>query len=115
MFECSRTACSSDRAECWHSQTGRLYCVRCARRINDHNPDLVVMWRQDPRWPPDELFKGSLVSTDGRFTLNLIIAPRGEGLPKYLLRRADTQAEGGSHHDRRSAAAYAAKFYPKDD
>jgi hypothetical protein len=40
--KCARTACKSTRnVRCRHTQTGRLYCPRCARAINDHNPGFV--------------------------------------------------------------------------
>lgn len=39
-----------------------------------------------------------------------------DGLPKHMLRLADTHAELGSYHDRWSAAAYVARyFYPKEN
>ena len=39
-MKCARTACMSMNAVCQHTQTGRLYCPRCARRINEANPQV---------------------------------------------------------------------------
>jgi len=38
---CRRTACANVATH-RHRQTGDLYCLPCARRINHHNPGLVV-------------------------------------------------------------------------
>lgn len=37
---CARRACSRV-ASCRHVQTGELYCVPCARKINEHNPGTI--------------------------------------------------------------------------
>ena len=34
-MKCARRACNSENAVCRHTQTGRLYCPRCARKINE--------------------------------------------------------------------------------
>jgi hypothetical protein len=45
-MKCRRTACdSTHNIICRHTQTGDLYCPRCARAINDYTPGLVD-------WPP---------------------------------------------------------------
>lgn len=42
--KCARTACSATRnVVCRHTHSGALYCPRCARKINEHNPGLVTM------------------------------------------------------------------------
>jgi hypothetical protein len=41
--KCARTACDRRRAVCKHTQTGKMYCVPCARAINEHNPGLVII------------------------------------------------------------------------
>jgi hypothetical protein len=50
---CSRTACRKTPATCRHTQTGRLYCHRCARAINEHNPGLVEIPPAPKRGKPD--------------------------------------------------------------
>lgn len=52
-MKCARTACNNQDAICRHTQTGRMYCSSCARKINKFNPGLVEMptngenfWRQ---------------------------------------------------------------------
>jgi hypothetical protein len=42
MAKCFRTTCAVQVATCKHSQTGEMYCPRCAHRINEHNPGLVL-------------------------------------------------------------------------
>lgn len=52
---CSRTACGGGKAIFRHSQTGKLYCPPCARRINEAHPDLVVRMDHDAilQWAAD--------------------------------------------------------------
>lgn len=54
---CSRTACGEDKAVFRHSQTGKLYCAPCARRINEFNPGLVVKMDEDAilRWAAEKV------------------------------------------------------------
>lgn len=35
--KCRRTVCQNPHANCKHTQTGDLYCVKCAKAINDKN------------------------------------------------------------------------------
>lgn len=37
--KCARTACQSTKATCRHTQTGRMYCRKCAHAINEANPE----------------------------------------------------------------------------
>lgn len=40
-MKCARTACNNN-AKCRHRDTRDLYCVRCARKINEHaNQELI--------------------------------------------------------------------------
>ena len=49
-MECTRTACDATRdIVCRHTYTDNLYCIKCARGINEHNPGLVVI-PQAPFW-----------------------------------------------------------------
>jgi hypothetical protein len=45
---CTRKACRRPGSYSRHTQTGDLYCVPCARRINDANPGLVEL-KRSPR------------------------------------------------------------------
>lgn len=40
---CSRAACRQTPAPCKHTQTGDHYCVKCARKINEANPGLILI------------------------------------------------------------------------
>lgn len=42
---CKRRACQADYAVCVHSQTGDVYCVKCARKINEGNPEVPNLVR----------------------------------------------------------------------
>ncbi len=45
-MKCARIACDNTiNVLCKHTQSGRFYCPKCARKINDHSPGLV-------EWPP---------------------------------------------------------------
>lgn len=39
--KCARTVCKNPHANCRHTQTGALYCVRCARSINKYNGQII--------------------------------------------------------------------------
>lgn len=45
-IKCNRTVCQNEGV-LRHTQNNALYCVRCARRINEANPGLVD-------WPSKE-------------------------------------------------------------
>lgn len=49
MTKCNRTVCQNEGV-LRHTQNNALYCVRCARRINEANPGLV-------EWPSEEELK----------------------------------------------------------
>lgn len=40
-LKCRRTVCENLDPVCRHTQTGEMYCVSCARKINNFSPDLV--------------------------------------------------------------------------
>ena len=41
-MKCYRTACNIEAHPLLkHSQNGQLYCIKCARKINDYNPGLI--------------------------------------------------------------------------
>lgn len=40
-MKCSRTACNSDRAVCYHRLDRRWYCPKCAHAINENNPSMA--------------------------------------------------------------------------
>ncbi len=42
MMNCSRRSCGVEGATCRHTQTGKMYCVPCARAINAHNPQIGI-------------------------------------------------------------------------
>lgn len=56
-MKCSRTACKqTEKIVCRHTHDGRMYCVPCARKINEHNtpglglvhiPPMVKLWIVD--------------------------------------------------------------------
>lgn len=67
-MKCRRTACQSDNAVCRHSQTGDMYCPRCARKINEHNPGLVA-WpvnTQEDRMQLDRIIAASPIINPGK-------------------------------------------------
>lgn len=42
MAKCGRTACQNEASPLLvHPHSGRTYCVRCARRINEGSPGLI--------------------------------------------------------------------------
>jgi hypothetical protein len=50
-MKCHRTACNATRdIVCRHTYTNELYCIKCARGINEANPGLVVTPRVDILW-----------------------------------------------------------------
>jgi hypothetical protein len=56
-MKCARTACNRTRdIVCRHTQTGRMYCVTCARAINDNNPEhpglVEIPKRSKQLWRP---------------------------------------------------------------
>lgn len=36
--KCNRTVCNNPHNNMKHSQNGMLYCMKCARKINELNP-----------------------------------------------------------------------------
>lgn len=42
MRTCARTGCQSTQAVCRHTQTGAMYCVKCARAINDYHRSIRI-------------------------------------------------------------------------
>jgi len=48
-MKCARTACYSERAMHRHRVNGKLYCARCAFKINDAaGEDIVFIRREEP-------------------------------------------------------------------
>lgn len=41
-MKCFRTVCN-DEGKFRHRQNGDLYCFSCARKINSHNPGLIIV------------------------------------------------------------------------
>ncbi len=42
--KCNRTACNTPVCTHYHIDTGELYCVKCARKINEYNPERQLMY-----------------------------------------------------------------------
>jgi hypothetical protein len=101
--KCARTACKNEKACCWHSQSWELYCVRCARRINEFNPGCVVMWVPDTR---DGRDGKSLISSDGKFHLGRIQGRADDDCPKWIMRAFPDMRDLGDYHEVHYASEY---------
>lgn len=50
-MKCARTACEAEGLHP-HSESGRLYCLSCARKINEFAPDLIRVIRTETKNGP---------------------------------------------------------------
>lgn len=62
-MKCNRTVCNNP-GTCRHSQNGHLYCLRCARKINEYNPGLVEVPNKELLWELRQLTRTNILRTD---------------------------------------------------
>jgi hypothetical protein len=93
--KCNRTACDAHGC-CVHTENGKLYCPRCARKINECNPGLVAFPKMN-----EPIEQRNLV-VDGHNNEGLF-AGDGE-LPPFVVFDVDQQENIAGPFDTRAKA-----------